>query len=355
MAIWMELMKVQKGMNMSEFENQNGLVNYNGNRKASYEKQFGLVDFEKFFFACCVVAYHVQPWKCVDGLVALVINAISNLGVVFFFIISGFLIGVRSQEDKFKKRIKHQIFRILKLWIIWEIIYFPFVFWGGGQKKHLFMTIVSNIILGSYAHLWYLRATVVGLIVIYLLWNNEKKYIIYITMIVSLSIGLYGLNIYKYGTCLEIDYINNISNMFRNGIFFGFPCLMIGMIISKIKLHNNGTLHIVAIFIFILYVLEFEKYKSQLSLCLILFVVCLVLMAVNINIKFKCNSVFMRHMSTLIYFIHYGVYCIVSHFNRKFIKINELKQYAIVMLTTILLALLILKIGEKVKCIKMLY
>ena len=53
-----------------------------------------------------------------------VINTISTIGVTSFFIISGFLLYKKPVN---KERLKKQVFRILKLYGCWTVVYLPLI------------------------------------------------------------------------------------------------------------------------------------------------------------------------------------------------------------------------------------
>lgn len=322
-------------------------------------EQFQMVDIFKFICAILVVSYHVQPWRYFDGIVAEVCNAISNTGVVYFFIISGFLLGRKTEFANFNNAIKKQIKRLVTLWIIWEVIYIPFIFLGGGFYKSIIKTLLKNFVLGSYGHLWYLRASAVGLVIIYCFLKKKQFKLLYVFSGFCLAIGLYGINIYSSSNSTIIESVIDFCNIFRSGIFFGLPCITIGIIISRcediIMQINFKVMFGLNAIAFTLYLLEFQKYNGQLTLFLIIFITLFVLLITQVKFSFNFSTEGLRKMSTMIYLIHYAVFCVVSHTVRGGWQINIVVQFFVVLFITIAISLIFLFASKKYGILKCLF
>lgn len=92
------------------------------------KKNYNSLDIAKLFMAVCVVAIHTNPFYfCNNTLIVNLYNQIISWAVPFFFICSGFLIGkkVNFSSDNAYLPIKKSAVKMLKLYVIWSVIYLP--------------------------------------------------------------------------------------------------------------------------------------------------------------------------------------------------------------------------------------
>ena len=108
------------------------------------------------------------------------ISTISTVGVTTFFIISGFLFFQKAVNEE---RLKKQIFRILKLYGVWIIAYFPINMYSYWKEEMSISQMVldfikKTIFSGSYYHLWYLPSLIIALYIVYVLGKSitTKEY-----------------------------------------------------------------------------------------------------------------------------------------------------------------------------------
>ena len=92
------------------------------------KKNYNSLDIAKLFMAVCVVAIHTNPlYFCHNTVIVNLYNQIISWAVPFFFICSGFLIGkkVDFSSDNAYLPVKKSAVKMLKLYVIWSIIYLP--------------------------------------------------------------------------------------------------------------------------------------------------------------------------------------------------------------------------------------
>lgn len=200
-------------------------------------------------------------------------NGICRMAVPIFFLISGYLLMYRLNITKNKKEyIKNYFKRLIKLYIIWTIIYLPIIITRLITNKYGlisdFMIFFRNTIFdGSVTHLWYIKDLAVAIIIICILKRlnlNDKK-------ILAISLSLYLLGIWVdtyYGLLVSIvgkkSIITTIIRIYtkvfvttRNGLFFGLIYVFLGMIIYNSKGQKKKiNLQKYTLLFLILYIIE---------------------------------------------------------------------------------------------------
>lgn len=143
-------------------------------QRIKYCSEFDVI---KIVFSFLIVAYHCELFLDVNSTLYIIIYDISIIGVPFFFCISGWLLQKQIIEQKmhYTTIINKQVVRLAKLWIVWEIVYTPFVLYSS-KDKNIINALKQYYLVGSYAHLWYLKASVVALLIIFgLEWIKKKN------------------------------------------------------------------------------------------------------------------------------------------------------------------------------------
>lgn len=116
---------------------------------------FGLTDNETLH----LLNYGIQQW-------------LARIAVPFFFISSGFLLYRKSSLNNFSlDRTKLYVVKLIKLYVIWTIIYFPFRIKSilKDERGIIYgvLTYYRDIIFaGSYVQLWYFPALIFSVVVI---------------------------------------------------------------------------------------------------------------------------------------------------------------------------------------------
>ncbi|HAQ1155016.1 TPA: acyltransferase family protein, partial [Enterococcus faecium] len=88
------------------------------------------------------------------------VAGLSTVAVPTFFIISSFLL---CSGEVTSAKLSKQIYRVLKIYIIWSILYIPLVLKNWVQsdfswKTDVLLYIRDFLFIGSYYHLWFLPA-----------------------------------------------------------------------------------------------------------------------------------------------------------------------------------------------------
>ena len=320
-------------------------------------KQYPLIDILKYLFAFLVIAVHTFPFSDIDPTFNLLfIASICRLAVPFFFVASSFFF-FRKQH-----KIDHYLKRITLLYLVWTIIYMPFIIKGFLGSSNIGLSllrlVIDLFINGSYYHLWFLPALLLGMYLansVYQKWG--LKNLVYLSIILYV-IG-YFINIYGYH--LNLTLINNYLDVFetsRNGLFFALPYITIGLLLVKKKDDFRSDLvgFIISLgaFAFEIYIYFKMGYLNSLSsMYLSLWPLSYFLFALVLDLSAKYSfkdHFILRRSSTFIYTSHIIFAIILAPFLN-----NQLIYYLLVSLSSALSALILLKLERHLSFIKYLF
>ena len=340
------------------------------------KENFNSFDITKFILSILIIGIHARPFYKLSNIMnTLFSNGICRMAVPIFFLISGYLLMYRLNITKNKiEYIKNYLKRLIKLYIIWTIIYLPIIITRLITNKYGlisdFMIFFRNTIFdGSVTHLWYIKDLAVAIIIICILKRlnlNDKK-------ILAISLSLYLLGIWVdtyYGLLVSIvgkkSIITTIIRIYtkvfvttRNGLFFGLIYVFLGMIIynskgqkKKINLQKYTLLFLI---LYIIEIFTLSYYTNMKEFNLYLFLIPLVVCIFNYIVDKKIENrkidfKLLRNMSTLIYFSHILFLEIL-----KLVLSNNLILFILVVILSILFSYIIIKLSNKFKFLKKIY
>ena len=125
--------------------------------------------------AIFVMIVHFSPFKTIDPLLHfLSIHGFTRVSVPFFILSTGYLI---SEDGKIgNSRRNKSLKKLISLYGFWTIIYLPLIIAQVVYSPHnsqWWVSFIRNLFFeGSFIHLWYLLATIIGLVIITLLTNK---------------------------------------------------------------------------------------------------------------------------------------------------------------------------------------
>lgn len=200
-------------------------------------RQIG-VDFFRMIAAGMVVAIHTFPFASISPkLDELITLTLFRVAVPFFFMTTGFfLIGPLARKRSYVTVTKVKIFliKLVKIYGLVILIYLPFSFMNGTItiEQPILVWVKQIVFDGTFYHLWYFPAVLLGVMVVtFILKYASFKTTIEISFALYI-IGLlgdswYGLVTKFSGLELFYDWIFQVSDMTRNGLFFApfFLCL----------------------------------------------------------------------------------------------------------------------------------
>ena len=223
----------------------NGQITDNLNRQ-----NYNCIDLAKFICAIMVVMIHFprlnsnSDSQLVQYLVFMFQEYYIRIAVPFFFVCSGYFLYRKTRLDAFDmKPTKKYVVRLLRLYAIWTVIYFPsylreFAVTDKGFLYGMAVFIRSFLFTAPYVHLWYLPATAFSVLLTSFLlnkkWPPER---IMIAAAVFYALGLLDRSWYgvmKHLPALDfcMQAIKKVIISTRDGLFTGFFFVGIGMLFA---------------------------------------------------------------------------------------------------------------------------
>ena len=321
------------------------------------------IDKFRLIAAILIIAIHIYPLASInENLDFIFTHVICRIGVPIFLMITGFFVLPGAIQDR-KKLITYTK-KIIRVYIISMIIYFPVNIYAGKLKGIGFIGILKEIFInGTFYHLWYFPALILGIWITYYLIKNIKEKKVRIIVIILYIIGLFGDSYYGLTEKLAItkNIYNVIFNIFeytRNGLFYVPVFIYLGYMIKcgnlKINRKQNIIYIIIAMILMIIEGLILHHFKLQKHDSMYIMLIPLMILLFNLIIKNKGeNNKKIRNISTTIYIMH-PIFIIlirgvarVIHLQNIMIE-NSLINYILVVIATIIFSICFEKVKEKV-------
>lgn len=207
-------------------------------RKANERNYIG-IDYFRIIAAILVIAIHTSPLLTYSKTGDLILTGIlARVAVPFFFMATGFFLFPAHEEGTFSY--KRFLRKNAALYGIAILLFLPLSIYAGyfGQTP-FFPALLKDIIFnGTFYHLWYFPAVILGVgTVIPLLRSLRFKAAFFITFLLYL-IGLFGDSYYGFSS--QIPFLKGFYHILfqcfdytRNGLFFTPFYLMLGIYLSK--------------------------------------------------------------------------------------------------------------------------
>lgn len=299
----------------------------------SVKKENYAVDVFKFICAILVVIIHVNPCQEIPFEIRYyIVDVMTRVAVPFFFMCTGYFTFRKIDKNNVDYSVlKRSALKMLKLYVLWTVVYLPLKIYDvvnlseGTPKERILSWIKEFFVSSSTTHLWYLRALFVAVLLIAVLLKLKLS----LSKILGCSVFFFVLGMFEdsYVKIFELfgnkpqgllDFINGIDEFFittRNGFCFAFLFVVLGVVFAwyPVKINMKKSWILFAVF-YVAMVAEafFENHFELIEhndKFLLLPVVMFFLFNIVLNFKIKkfAYSKFLRTMSSLIYFIHYGI------------------------------------------------
>lgn len=342
------------------------------------KKSYNAIDAAKFISAFLVVCIHTGPLLDINKEANFVlVQIIARLAVPFFFVASGFLmflkLDITREWNDYEniQKIVHYVKRLLKLYVIWTILYLPFTYvlmrGGEGFSTAALLRYVRDFFFaGSYYHLWFLPALMLSVPLAYFLIGRFGLKVSLITGLILYLIGMMG-NVYP-ALLDQIPFVKTVTHSYmsifattRNGLFFGVVLVCIGAFFAKRRIYlKNYMVGIGFLISLILLFVEcyalrsngFMKDLSSMYLSLLPCVSFLFLLLLRIHLQDSPVYKTMRILSLLIYVSHL---MFVSILLWTMPNLNSLLVYLIAIAASLVVSYLICFLSKKIPVLKHLY
>lgn len=196
-------------------------------------EKYDVVDIAKLFFAMAIISLHVGHRTAFLDIFS---QYIARLGVPFFFIVAGYFLYAKLEKGKNKAVITDYVKRVMKMWLVWLLLYMPIFAYQLLSQGNLLTTCLSFLhktVCITPAYLWYLSALACGsvLMAVFFL-KNEKAY-----LVASILLFIIGATGNTYILILDAEEMwggyRSIFLTTRNGIFFAPVFVGIGAYLKK--------------------------------------------------------------------------------------------------------------------------
>lgn len=320
------------------------------------------LDHFRLIASILIVAIHTFPLADISiTLDTIFTHIICRIGVPFFLMITGYYILPKSLKEKTK--LIDYTKKILKIYLFCILLYIPINIYARYNQN---LTIISGIkeifINGTFYHLWYFPALILGVwITYYLLKRVEVKKVGYIVFLLFI-IGLFGDSYYGLTEKLDVTKaiyqgIFKVFNYTRNGLFYVPIFLYLGFIASKKEPQKNSKKNIFFFFFFLICMiiegLLLKKYHLIRHDSMYFMLIPTMIFLFKIILPYQeTRDKMIRDIAMLTYILH-PIFIIVIRIVGKVIKLEKLMidnnfvHYLLVVTTTLLASIILVKIKEK--------
>ena len=206
-------------------------------------REYGGIDRFRLIAVLLIVGIHTYPLSSVDeNLNFGLVNVFARIAVPFFLMITGYFVLPKCLSPN-SNNSKPLISIIKKTGLLYAgatLLYLPVSIYAGYYSNgNVLATVLKNIIFdGTFYHLWYLPALIIGILLFYALSRRFSLNVIFILTIVLYIFGLLGDSYHGFGfgnTFLTTVYDMGFSifSYTRNGLFYTPVFLAMGAVIAK--------------------------------------------------------------------------------------------------------------------------
>jgi len=195
--------------------------------------------------ALLIVGIHTYPLSSInENLNFFVCNVISRVAVPFFLMVTGYFLLPQYflKEKRSTKPLINFLKKTILFYAIATVIYLPLSIYAGYYSDgSIAAAVVRNVVFdGTFYHLWYLPASIVGVLLVYSL---SRRFSLRTVLGISAVLYLFGLlGDSYYGLTANIPILNSVYracfsvfSYTRNGFFYAPVFLALGAMIANMK------------------------------------------------------------------------------------------------------------------------
>lgn len=292
----------------------------------SAKKNYAALDLAKYAGAMLVVAIHTFPFEDISPAFNLYfISTICRLAVPFFFVCSSFFLFGKERKAASVLEKRRVLLSYLKrlgiLYLIWTVIYLPYTIWNYSEAGFTFLSLLGWIrdflLNGSYYHLWFLPALMLGVCLVWY-WNEKKGLVHALKISLILYVIGYVINIFGPfwqtvpGVSIVYGFFTKTLVTARDGIFFAPIYVCLGLMASRLRKPSRNACAVGFGISFLCLILEVTLYArigmlNDLSSMFLMLIPCMYfLMNLLLQVRMPWKPLYkeLRQDSTLIYVSH---------------------------------------------------
>lgn len=344
--------------------------------KPRKKRVYHALDLAKFICAILVVAIHILPFGSNNSKTCEVLNFIvqqwlARIAVPFFFVSSGFLLFRKNRKFSMKP-VRRYIARLLRIYLIWCLIYLPFhikeIFMNKTGIGYGLLFYCRNLIFtGGHIHLWYLPALILATcLTAFLLTRHVKPDTIVKIAMVFYALGLLEQSWFGLIRPLEnllpslwdlLKKVQLVIETTRNGLFEGFLFVAMGASIAREGFHVPRGKALKAFLISWLLMLLEAIFVTQFKLArrydMYIFLVPVTYFAFGLIVKIRITTgsrIFrrLRALSSLVFYNHLWIFWLLTTVMPKYGRdiIASYQAFVFTTIASIIFSYLIIKLSE---------
>jgi surface polysaccharide O-acyltransferase-like enzyme len=215
------------------------------NKRDKRVLEYPFADIFRLIAAAFIVGIHIGPLASVnESLDFYVTYCIGRIGVPFFMMVTGyFALSTINKEKSIRFNLlalRKLEMKFIKIYIFATLLYLPATFYSMNIPKGVPKLLQQIIFDGTFYHLWYFPAVILGCFLVTVLYYYTSEKITTLVCVLFYIIGLFGDS--YYGAIQSIPVLKNFysviftfSSYTRNGIFFAPIFLWLGVWMTKRK------------------------------------------------------------------------------------------------------------------------
>lgn len=200
-------------------------------------REYGGIDAFRLVAALLIVCIHTSPLACVSqDADFLLTHMLARIAVPFFLMASGFFVlpKVLFSPGAESSSVWRFVKKAALLYAIATALYLPVNLYAGRFAQIHAADILRDVLFdGTFYHLWYLPASILGMLIVYLLSRKLRFRSVFLISLLLYAIGLFGDS--YFGAVAGVPAISafytamfRILSFTRNGLFLAPLFLVIG-------------------------------------------------------------------------------------------------------------------------------
>lgn len=205
-------------------------------------KEYAGIDYFRLIAAFLVVAIHTSPLSGLNVTADFILTRIiARVAVPFFFMTSGFFLFSKAGTGKLQfSKLAVFLKKTAVLYAVSILLYLPLNIYTGTVKewRHLPQLLKDIVFDGTFYHLWYFPAAIIGASLTWLLLKKLKARQGLLIGLLLYGIGLFGDS--YYGISEKIPFLKAayqglflFSDYTRNGLFFAAVFFLLGALLAQ--------------------------------------------------------------------------------------------------------------------------
>lgn len=328
------------------------------------------LDVGKFLCAFLILFYH---YFSEHGSLPTIVNEILSLyavAVALFMAISGFLLFNKIENIKDTQErwicVKHQVIRILRIYLLWSIPYIIYTIWKWDWSaitfKFVFWQIQGWFFKSTFFTIWFMPALAMGLVLTFWLTEKISGKIVNLLAVMMYILGSLMLT-YSFlgdkipGFSFWADFTELWLGGPRGWLFFAFPLIMVGKKMvemkEKMKCGLMMMLSCICVLGMLMEALILRKYIGHtgidMTIMMIPSVFCILGFLISLDFPAGVYSIWMRKMSVLIFMTQRLFLTVLPDVFPEFFNMSDSWNFLTICGGTVLFSMFIYRVSKYFK------